>query len=95
MRTLIRIVAVEALDGHAVRVRFSDGVERDLDLGPMLTDGVLLGLRDPDVFTAVRVDPVAGTLVWPNDVDLDPDVLRGASMPAHGAAPTLLAERRP
>jgi len=32
-------------------------------------------LKDPDFFSQVRVDPEAGTVVWPNGVDLDPDVL--------------------
>ena len=34
-------------------------------------------LRDPDYFAQVRVDPEAGTIVWPNGVDLDPQVLHG------------------
>ena len=37
--------------------------------------GVFQALQDPDFFAQVSVDPEAGTLVWPNGVDLDPDVL--------------------
>jgi hypothetical protein len=44
------------------------------------------------VFSLVAVDPVAGTVVWPNGVDLDPDVLHGDQTPATGDAPVVLAE---
>lgn len=37
--------------------------------------GVFEPLRDPAFFAQVRVDPEAGTLVWPNGADLDPLVL--------------------
>ena len=39
--------------------------------------GVLATIDDDDVFSTVSVDRVAGTVIWPNGVDLDPDVLRG------------------
>jgi len=32
----------------------------------------------------VRVEPEFGTIAWPGDVDLDPDVLRGDYEPASG-----------
>jgi len=91
---MIRVVAVEPLDGLSLRVRFSDGIERDLDLAPMLTSGVLQALRDPEVFAAVSVDRVAGTLTWPNEIDLDPDVLHGDADPLDGRGPRVIAERR-
>jgi hypothetical protein len=28
-------------------------------------------------FASVAVDPVAGTVAWPNGIDLDPDTLHG------------------
>jgi hypothetical protein len=38
--------------------------------------GELYGpLREPDVFNQVRLDPEAGTLVWPNGADFDPATL--------------------
>ena len=77
-----------------LRLSFDDGLVRDLDLDPMLHGGVLESLRDPTLFVAAHIDETAGTVAWPNGVDLDPDVLHGDYEPATGAGPTVLAERR-
>ncbi len=94
MSRLARIREVEHLGGLALRLSFDDGLVRDLDLDPMLHGGILDALRDPTLFAQAHVDETAGTVAWPNDVDLDPDVLRGDYEPATGAGPTVLAERR-
>lgn len=89
-----RIVQVEHLGELRLRLRFTDGLERDLDFAGALDGAVLEPLNDPALFARAGVDPVAGTVTWPNGVDLDPDVLHGDHEPAGGRAPTLLAERR-
>jgi hypothetical protein len=75
--TRIRIETVEPLDGYALRLGFSDGSSRDVDLESELWGPVFEPLRDPDVFRQVRVDDELGTIVWPNGADMDPDVLHG------------------
>lgn len=46
------------------------------DLEPYLHGQVFAEiLSDPAVFASVKVDPDAGTIVWPNGADLAPDVL--------------------
>lgn len=94
VKQLVRITEAEAIGGFAVRLTFTDGLVRELDLEPLLTDGVLLALRDPDLFTCIHVDTMAGTIAWPNGVDLDPDVLHGDHKPARGRSPRLLNEYR-
>lgn len=49
---------------------------------------MLASIRDDrDVFEAVTIDHEFGTIVvWPGDIDLDPDVLRGDEPPASGLA---------
>ncbi len=79
--TRIRIETVEPLDGYVLRLGFSDGSTRDVDLEPELWGPVFEPLRDPDVFRQVAVDKGLGTIVWPNGADMDPDVLHGDRPP--------------
>jgi len=70
------ITAIEVIEDHVVHLRFADGSERTIDLEPYLHGPVFERVRsDPAFFGAVRVDPDAGTIVWPNGADLAPDVL--------------------
>jgi hypothetical protein len=70
------ITAVEVLHDQVVRLRFADGTDNTVDLGPYLHGPVFATIRtDPAAFAAVRVDPDAGTIVWPNGADLAPDTL--------------------
>jgi hypothetical protein len=70
------VIAVEVLHDHVVHLRFKDGHERTLDLDPYLRGPIFDPLRTrADLFAAVRVDPDAGTIVWPNGADLAPEVL--------------------
>jgi hypothetical protein len=41
--------------------------------------GVFAALQDPAFFARVSVDREAGTIVWPNGVDLDADMLFDAA----------------
>lgn len=94
MSTLARIRKVEHLGGLALRLSFDDGLVRDLDLDEMLHGGILDSLRDTALFAQAHVDEAAGTVTWPNGIDLDPDVLHGDYEPATGPGPRVLAERR-
>jgi hypothetical protein len=70
------ITHVEVLRDHVVRLRFADGIEKSIDLEQYLRGRVFAEIRsDPNVFALVKVDPDAGTIVWPNGADLAPDVL--------------------
>lgn len=72
-----RIVAASAGPGFTVDLAFADGSRGSVDLSRWIADshGVFAALRDRAVFTQVAVDRGAGTIVWPNGADLDPDVL--------------------
>jgi hypothetical protein len=71
------VVAAEARQGHRVRLRFDDGLEGEVDLRDVISEfkNLLAPLADPSYVAQVRVDPQAGTITWPNGVDLDPVVL--------------------
>jgi hypothetical protein len=77
----LRITAVEPLDDHNLRLSFNDGLIRDVDLSPLLRGPLGDPLRDPEYFQAVRVDHESRTIVWPNGLDPDPDMLHD-SFPA-------------
>ena len=87
-----RVVDVEHLVDFRLRLTFSDGLVRELDFNGVLEGGVFEPLRDRAVFAQVSVDTVAGTIAWPNGVDLDPDVLHGDHGPASGRSPIVLNE---
>lgn len=81
--TMVRIRSVQVLDGFQVRLDFTDGTSRAVDLEPYLRGPVFEPLqRDAELFRSVEVDPELGTLVWKNGADMDPDVLRGVRAPA-------------
>ncbi len=78
---LPRVVAVEPLAGSRLRLTFTDGLVREVDLSGELWGPMAEPLQDPDYFRQVRVDPELGTVAWPNGFDLDPDVLHGDHEP--------------
>jgi hypothetical protein len=72
----VRVQAVKPLEGYHVRITFTDGTVRDIDLQAYLWGPVFKPVRDnPKLFRQVYVDPIARTLAWPGELDLDPDVL--------------------
>ena len=82
------ITSVEVIRGRTVRLGFSDGSVRLVDLAPFLWGPALVCLATDDaLFGAVAVDPVAGTIVWLNGADLDPDVLHGDHEPVAAPGP--------
>jgi hypothetical protein len=93
VESLPRVASVAHLGGRVLRVEFSDGLVRELDLEGALR-GVLSTVDDDDVFATAGVDAVAGTVSWATGIDLDPDVLHGAHCAASGPSPRLLREYR-
>jgi len=78
-----RVRAVNPLGGFTVRLAFSDGSEKVIDLAPYLRGPIFEPLvADPVLFRSVHVDPELGTIVWPNGADIDPDVLYHGLTPA-------------
>ena len=83
MRQMVRIRAVQPLENFVVRLEFTDGTRKEIDLEPYLHGPIFEPIRhDPATFRSVRVDPRAGTIVWDNGADIDPDVLYLGLKPA-------------
>ncbi|HNT76455.1 MAG TPA: DUF2442 domain-containing protein [Anaerolineae bacterium] len=72
-----RVKQVRYLGDYCLELSFTDGVVGELDFKARVVGrgGVFAPLEEIDFFKQVQVDPEAGTLVWPNGVDLCPDVL--------------------
>jgi hypothetical protein len=80
---MVRIRSVKPLKGFQVRLKFTNGEQRVVDLEPYLRGPIFESLReDPELFRSVRVDEELGTIVWENGADIDPDVLHGEYLPA-------------
>ncbi len=73
---MLHVTAARHVGAYVLWLRFSDGAEGEVDLGPELTGEVFEPLRDPAVFARVRLDPEVRTVAWPNGADLAPEFLR-------------------
>ena len=88
MRSMVRVKQVTPLDEFVVRLSFSNGTQRDVDLEPFLHGPIFEPMRsDRTEFLKVSVDSRAGTIVWPNGADIDPDVLYLGLQPAWRESP--------
>jgi hypothetical protein len=72
---ILHIVSAEATGGYRLRVAFDNHTRKTVDLDPLLEGPVFEPLRDPEYFAKVAVDPVCGTVVWPNGADFAPEAL--------------------
>ena len=74
---LPRVKQVRHLGEYRLELSFTDGTKGDLDFRERVVGrgGVFGPLGDISFFRQVKVDPEAGTIVWPNEVDSCPDVL--------------------
>ncbi|MFN0027110.1 MAG: DUF2442 domain-containing protein [Acidimicrobiales bacterium] len=95
MAVLARVTKVEHIGARTLRIVFSDGLVRELDFTGALP-GVLAALDDDITFATATVDRAAGTVCWPNglDLDLDPDVLHGDHQSASTPQPRVVREYR-
>ena len=79
----VRVSAVRPLGDHRVLLGFTDGTQKEVDLGPYLRGPVFEQIRDDEeVFRTVRVDARSWTVVWENGADIDPDLLYEGLEPA-------------
>jgi hypothetical protein len=71
-----------------VRLTFSDGAIKDVDVGDVLARaGGFSPIRGQrEVFEQVRVNSETRTIAWPGEVDVDPEVLYARFEPSSGAS---------
>jgi hypothetical protein len=86
---VLRINRADVVGPHALALVFNDGTKKTVDVLPLLEGPVFEPLRDDEQFARVQLDPVCGTVVWPNGADFAPEALY--ELPAQREA---LAHRR-
>jgi Protein of unknown function (DUF2442) len=72
---ILRISEVDVCGPTHLRVLFSDGVQKKINLAPLLSGPIFEPLRDQAYFALAKLDPVCGTVVWPNGADFAPEAL--------------------
>jgi hypothetical protein len=60
---------------YELRIEFSDGVVKQVDLKDELHGEVFEPLKDPEFFGRVFVNPETRTIEWPNGADFAPEFL--------------------
>jgi hypothetical protein len=73
---ITRIDSVEVAGPYSLTLEFNDGLRKTVDVLPLLHGPVFEPLLDPAYFRRILLDPVAGTVVWPNGADFAPEALR-------------------
>ena len=64
----LRLVAVEAGDGHRIWLRYADGAEGEVDFCHLVGKGVFAAWRDPDFFAGVHIGAGDG-IAWSEEND--------------------------
>ncbi|MBN8821155.1 MULTISPECIES: DUF2442 domain-containing protein [Spirosoma] len=68
-----RVIGVKPLEDYRLELLFTNQERKLFDVKPYLSIGIFQELRDTSVFNGIRA--FNGSIVWPNDLDLDPDTL--------------------
>ncbi len=71
----LHVIGVVYIKSYKLRVEFSDGVVKDVDLKDELHGEVFEPLRDITLFRQVAVNPDTNTIEWPNGADFAPEFL--------------------
>jgi hypothetical protein len=74
-RDLPAVVGVAVIGDHRLRLLFDNGNVGDADFSRREWTGAFELLGDPGYFAQVRVDPEPATIVWPNGLDMAPELL--------------------
>ena len=75
---MVGVVEARYVKDYVVWLRFSDGLEGEVDLHDELYGEVFEPLKDPVVFRSFSVQPEWRTIAWPNGADLAPEFLYDA-----------------
>ncbi|MBI5839458.1 MAG: DUF2442 domain-containing protein [Chloroflexi bacterium] len=72
---ILHIIEAKVCGEHSLELTFNDGTHKRVNVLPLLEGPIFKPLRDPAYFARVVLDPVLGTVVWPNEADFAPEAL--------------------
>jgi len=72
---ILHILEATVCGPYSLDLTFNDGTRKRVNVLPLLDGPIFEPLRDPAYFARVVVDPVLGTVVWPNEADFAPEAL--------------------
>lgn len=82
----LHVDSVRYLGGYRLRLQFSDGSAREVDLAGELYGEVFEPLRDVTVFRQVRLNRDTNTIEWPTGADFAPEFLHEVGIEVARAA---------
>ena len=71
----LHVESVSYVNDYRLRIGFSDGMVKDVDLAGELQGEIFEPLKDLDFFLKVSVNPETRTIEWPNGADFAPEFL--------------------
>ena len=75
MPEILRVLKARHAGDYRLDLTFNDGSSKVIDLRPHLNGPIFEPLRDREFFSRGELDPICGTVVWPNGADLAPEAL--------------------
>ena len=72
---ILHVKEAKYLHDYVIRIKFSDGIEGEIDLKDELEGEVFAPLQEIEKFKSFKVDPILQTIVWSNGADLPPEFL--------------------
>ena len=71
----LHVTGVSHIEVYRLRVEFSNGVIKEVDLSGDLYGEVFEPLKDVSFFQQVRINEETNTIEWPNGADFAPEFL--------------------
>ncbi len=73
MGILLDVTNVQAQPGYRLIIQFENGELRRFDMSPYMDQKPWLKLKGSPLFYRAKVE--YGTVVWPGEIDIDPETL--------------------
>lgn len=72
---ILRIVEAAVCGPFALELVFNNGARKCVNVKPLLDGPIFQPLRKRAYFDKVTLDPICGTVCWPNGADFAPEAL--------------------